>query len=406
MTVSSAKTDHVGKDRILLLAGLAATGTLATNIILPAFPKMGADLGLSVSELGVLLSSFFVTVAVGQLVVGPLSDRFGRQILVVGGLLTFVFGSLVCATAGGLTWLVAGRVIQALGACAASVLARAIARDMFRGETLGKALSFTMIASATAPGFSPLLGSALVDLFGWRSSFLFVASCASALAVHYLRRIGETHPAERRNPLPIASVATTYLALLTDTQFLLPAVAVCMVMGGLFSFFAAAPGVMMGQFGLTPFQLGLSFAGTVIIVFAAGLLAPRLAQRHGGRTIGMLGLILFCLGSASMIIVTTTPTYITFTAALSVLLFGMGLVNPLVTAIALEPFGRLAGAASALIGFLQMSCAAIGATLANSLPLEPSSALAVVLSGASALAFCAFLPVYLSLPPRTGGSLS
>lgn len=398
---SSGRTAGVGTALLLLLAGLAASGTLATNIILPAFPRMSSDLGLATSQLGLLLSSFFVTFAAGQLFVGPLSDRFGRRILVVGGLATFAAGSLVCAMADSLPWLASGRVIQALGACAASVLARAIARDLFHGEALGRALSFTMIAGATAPGFSPLLGSILVDASGWRATFLFVAFCAAALAVLYLRRVGETHPTELRSSMAIAGMAATYRSLITDTRFLLPALTVSLVLGGLFSFFAAAPGVMMGQLGLTPLELGLSFAGTVFIVFLAGLLAPRLARRYGDRAIGMLGLVVFFLGSGSMVIVAAAPTYLTFTAALSAILFGMGLINPLGTAIALEPFGRLAGSASALLGFLQMSSAAIGATLASSLPLDPSSALAVVLTATSILAFAAFFPVYRRGPAIT-----
>ncbi|TQI77240.1 DHA1 family bicyclomycin/chloramphenicol resistance-like MFS transporter [Bosea sp. AK1] len=389
-----ASTQHIRGDIVLLLAGLAASGTLATNIILPAFPRMGAELGLSGTEFGLLLSSFFLTFALGQLVVGPLSDRFGRRALVLGGLATFVAGSLVAALADGLGWLIVGRVVQAAGACAASVLARAIARDLFEGETLGKVLSLTMIAGAVAPGFSPLLGSVLVELSGWRMSFLFVAFCATALALLYLRRVGETHPPDARGELAFSSVARTYRSLLSDARFVLPASAVSMVLGGLFSFFAAAPGVLMGQLGLTPLQLGLSFAATVLIVFAAGLMAPRLARRHGDRTVGFAGLLAFAAGSLAMVVVAAEPTYVSFTAALSVVLFGMGLINPLGTAIALQPFGRQAGSASAMLGFLQMGTAAIGSTLASAMPFAPSVSLAIVMTVASAIALAAFLPVY------------
>ena len=127
---------HLTGGILFLLAGLAALGALATNIILPAFPRIGAELAISSPELGLLLSSFFVAFALGQLVAGPLSDRFGRQPLVLGGLAVFAAGSVVCALAGTLPVLVLGRVIQALGACAASVLSRAIARDLFDGGPL------------------------------------------------------------------------------------------------------------------------------------------------------------------------------------------------------------------------------------------------------------------------------
>lgn len=391
---------EVTGDVVVLLAGLAAIGTLATNIILPAFPRMGTELGLTGAQLGLLLSTFFLTFALGQLVVGPLSDRFGRCGLVVGGLATFVIGSVVAAVAGSLWWLVLGRVIQALGACAASVLARAIARDLFQGEALGRVLSLTMIAGAVAPGFSPLLGSVLVELSGWRMSFLFVAFCAAALAMLYLRRVGETHPVGARSELALRSVTATYRFLVLDRRFIRPALAVSMVLGGLLSFFAAAPGVLMGQLGLTPFQLGLSFAATVLIVFAAGLLAPRLARRHGSHEVGLFGLIVFAGGSLAMIAVAWQPTYLTFTAAISIVLFGMGLINPLGTAIALQPFGRQAGSASALLGFLQMSSAAIGSTLASVLPFPAATSLAIVMTVAAVLALLAFALAFRDRPER------
>lgn len=401
-------------ETLFLLAGLAALGALATNIILPSFPRMGAELAISPAQLGLLLSSFFVAFALGQLVVGPLSDRFGRRSLVLGGLAVFTAGSIICTFADTLPFLILGRVVQALGACAASVLSRAIARDLFDGEALARALALTMIAGAAAPGFSPLLGSVLDGQFGWRATFLVVAGFGVVLAWHYLRRTGETLPASRRAPLVPSAMALAYGRLAADPRFLLPALAVSLVIGGLYSFFAAAPGVLMNELGLTAFQLGLSFAATVLIVFAAGFLAPRLAHRWGPHTIGTLGLFLALVGATAMFVFAAQPSFISFTAAIGFYLFGMGLINPLGTAIALQPFGSQAGLASALLGFLQMSCAAIGATFASSLPFPASVSLAAVLTAASVLALLAFLPVALrqrestavspGAAPQTGGS--
>lgn len=391
---------------LFLLAGLASLGALATNIILPAFPRIGAELAISSPELGLLLSSFFVAFALGQLVVGPLSDRFGRKPLVLGGLAVFAAGSVLCALAGNLPLVVLGRVIQALGACAASVLSRAIARDLFDGEALGRALALTMIAGAAAPGFSPLLGSILAGLFGWRMIFFIVAAFGMVLALHYLGRIGETHPVGCRTPLAFSAVASAYGRLAADPRFLLPALAVSLVIGGLYSFFAAAPGVLMTELGLTAFQLGLSFAATVLIVFVAGFLAPRLAHRWGQRAIGMIGLFIALAGGVAMFAFAAAPAFTTFTMAIALYLFGMGLINPLGTAIALNPFGHQAGLASALLGFLQMGCAAIGASFASALPFPPSVSLAVVLTTGSALAFLVFLPVALRQPQVELGNSS
>jgi DHA1 family bicyclomycin/chloramphenicol resistance-like MFS transporter len=397
MAVSSATpSERVLTGEVLfLLAGLAALGALATNIILPAFPGIGGSLGVTTQDLGLTLSSFFVAFALGQLFVGPLSDRFGRKWLVLGGLAVFVTGSVLCAFADTLSFLIFGRVIQALGACAASVLSRAIARDLFDGEALARALALTMIAMAAAPGFSPLIGSALDAMFGWRITFVVVAIFGVALALHYARRIGETHTADRRASLAAKAVATAYGGLAVDPRFILPALSVSLVIGGLYTFFAAAPAVLMSELGLTAPQLGLSFASTVLIVFAAGFLAPRLAHRWGQVTVGLIGLLIAVVGGLSMFAFAAGPTFISFTVAIGLYLLGMGLINPLGTAIALHPFGKQAGLASALLGFLQMACAAVGASLASILPLPPSVSLAVILTTGSTLAVLVFLPVAL-----------
>ena len=259
-----------------------------------------------------------------------------------------------------------------------------------------------MIAGAAAPGFSPLLGSILAGLSGWRITFLVVAAFGVVLALHYSSRVGETHPVDRRTPLALSAVASAYGRLAADPRFLLPALAVSLVIGGLYSFFAAAPGVLMNELGLTAFQLGLSFATTVLIVFVAGFLAPRLAHRWGQRTVSMIGLFIALAGGVAMFAFAAAPAFMTFTMAIALYLFGMGLINPLGTAIALHPFGRQAGLASALLGFLQMGCAAIGASLASALPFPPSVSLAVVLTTASVLALLVFLPVFAA--PAPGGA--
>lgn len=383
---------------LFLLAGLAALGALATNIILPAFPRIGASLGASSQDLGLTLSSFFVAFAFGQLFVGPLSDRYGRKRLVLGGLAVFVAGSVLSSFADTLPFLILGRVIQALGACAASVLSRAIARDLFEGEALARALALTMIAAAAAPGFSPLLGSALDALFGWRTIFLIVAAFAVLLALHFSASVGETHAVDRRASLAASAVASAYGQLAADPRFHLPALSVSLVIGGLFTFFAAAPAILMSELGLTSFQLGLNFAITVLIVFAAGFLAPRLAHRWGQHVIGVIGLFIALAGSLLLFAFAAAPAFTPFTIAVALYLLGMGLINPLGTAIALQPFGQQAGLASALLGFLQMGCAAIGASLASVLPLQPYASLAVILTAGSALALLAFLPVAMRQP--------
>ncbi|KMN22204.1 multidrug effflux MFS transporter [Pseudomonas helleri] len=374
---------------LFLLAALAALGALATNIILPAFPAMGEDLGVSVRELSATLTSFFMAFALGQLFVGPLSDRFGRQRLVLIGLVIFIIGCLVCAVAGTLPQLIVGRVIQALGVCATSVLSRAIARDLFDGQELTRALSLTMVAMAAAPGFSPLLGGAFNSWLGWRATFGLVGVLAILLAMYYIIRLGETHSADKRPALSASSVLKIYQQLLIDRRFMAPALSVSLVIGSLYAFFATAPAILMTGFHFSPFELGLFFASTVFVVFGAGFLGPRCAQRWGQVRVARVGIIIALAASVALLVGKEDVFF--FSTFLTLFLLGMGLVNPLGTAIALQPFGQQAGAASALLGFLQMGCAAMAISVAATLPVSAYTSLGIILTSSLTLSFFAFL---------------
>jgi DHA1 family bicyclomycin/chloramphenicol resistance-like MFS transporter len=372
--------------QIAVLATLAAIGTLATNILLPSLPQMAASLHVSTAEVTASITVFLAVFAVGQLAVGPVSDRFGRRIPVLTGFVVFIAGSIWCGLATDLPNLLIGRVIQAAGACSTSVLSRAIARDLFSGAALGRAMALIMIAMAAAPGFSPLLGGALDHTLGWRAEFAFVGLFAAVAALAYAAVLGETHTSTRI-PLNPLAIAKTYFALSADRRFLIPAATVALIMGGLFAMFSAAPRVLIEGLHFTPIQLGLFFAGTVMIVFAAGMLATRLAPRFGLDRSIQGGLWLAAVGSVAILLVSiTSPTFLSFLGGMLVFLLGMGMVNPLGTAQALSPFGEKAGAASALIGFWQMMGAAIGVWLAATISHPAMFSLGIVLTGASLLA--------------------
>ena len=372
--------------QIAVLAVLAATGTLATNILLPSLPQMAASLHVSTSQVTSSITVFLAVFAVGQLAVGPISDRYGRRWPVLIGFAVFLAGSIWCGLATDLPGLLAGRVIQGAGACATSVLSRAIARDLFSGAALGRAMALIMIAMAAAPGFSPLLGGALDHYLGWRSEFVFLGVFAAVGALAYDRVLGESHRSTRI-PLNPLAIAKNYLGLVADRRFLVPAATVSLIMGGLFAMFSAAPRILIEGLRFTPIQLGLFFAGTVMIVFAAGMLSTRLAPRFGLDRSIRGGLWLAATGSIVILLVSRfSPGFLPFLGGMLVFLLGMGIVNPLGTAQALSPFGEKAGAASALLGFWQMMTAAIGVWLAATISHQAMFALGLVLTAAALIA--------------------
>lgn len=373
------RSSHLTGGRLALLASLAALGILATNIILPAFPVISRDLRAVPRELALTLSIFFVVFALGQLLVGPLADASGRRRFVLGGLALFVVGSVLCMTATTLTAMIAGRAVQAAGACATSVLARAIARDLYHGEELTRALSLVMIAMAAAPGFSPAIGTVMAASLGWRSIFGLVAVFGLVVGFYYMRSIGETLPGERRRPARPGETLLTYVGLIADRRFIAPAIAVSLIIGCLYSFFGTAPAILMTELGVSAGAMSLFFAATVFVVFGSGLMTARLSRRFGAGRVGMAGISMALVSGLWLLLDAATLQVVPFMAAVTLFLTGMGLVNPIGTALALEPFGDRAGAASALLGFLQMGCAAIGTSLVGILPLAPASAYAWIM---------------------------
>jgi MFS transporter, DHA1 family, multidrug resistance protein len=372
---------------IAVICAFAAMGTLATNIFLPSLPTMAADLHVSSAVVTSTISVFLAIFAVGQLIVGPLSDRFGRRIPILAGLCIFVAGTIWCAFAGDLSNLLVGRSIQAVGACTAMVLSRAIARDLFEGQALAKAMALTTIANAAAPGFSPLVGSALDHFFGWRSEFVFVAIFAICALLAYATLIGETNSSANGSVNPLA-VGGSYLGLIRDARFVAPTRTASLLVAGLFAVFSAAPRVLLEHFGFSPVTLGLLFAGVVVLVFGASMLAPRLSARLGLYRAMLVGLGSTAIGAVALLlaVLVANNAFLPFLFTTAIFLFGVGIASPLSSAAALSPFGNKAGVAAALFGFAQMAGAACGALLAAVVSNDPALGLAIVLALASPLA--------------------
>jgi DHA1 family bicyclomycin/chloramphenicol resistance-like MFS transporter len=378
---------HAVSVPIAIICAFAATATLATNIFLPSLPGMARALDVSSAAVTSAITVYLSVLAIGQLIVGPLSDRFGRRPVNLVGLGVFIVGTIWCAFAGDFASLLAGRAIQASGACAASVLSRAIARDLFDGEMLAKVMAWITIATAAALGFSPLLGGMLDHFFGWRSAFIFVAGFAIAAAAAYAAFVGETNRSFRTSMNPRV-IAHCYLDLIRDVRFLGPAKTSALLMVGLFAILSSAPRVLLESFGLSPITLGWLFAGVVFVVFGAGWLAPKCSARLGLFRATLVGLGLTMIGGIALLVavLVAKDSLLLFFVTAAIFLLGLGIASPLSSAAALSPFGSRAGAAASLLGFAQMVGAAAGTSLAAAVSSDPALGLGIVLALASPLA--------------------
>ena len=397
MSVEAAAIDGkpvrlTGKPLIFFLTLLAALGMLATNMYLASFPSIGRDLAASPAQVKLTLTVFLLGFAFGQLVIGPLSDMLGRRPLLLAGLIVYAITSVLCAIATHIDWMIGIRIVQAVGACTGSVIARAVARDLFQGDALTRSLAMITTLVAVAPGFSPLLGGIIETLVGWRGTFAFLALVGAFAAAVVWLRIPETHDARDSAP-KLGEAFASYFELLGTRAFLVPGLSIACAMAGLFAFFASAPIIFIEHFGVAPIVFGTIPCFTVFAVFAGGFSAPRLAKRWSGMKPILFGLTIMLIGASAMF----AAAYLNYAgmpqvlATLMIFLFGMGIVSPLSTVVAMRPFPEKAGAASALIGFCQMAGGALGTILLSLLPFPLLQALPTVMAGGAIIGLGAVL---------------
>lgn len=374
-----------GKALLFFLTLLAALGMLAINMYLASFPSLGKDLAATPAQVKLTLTVFLLGFAFGQLIIGPLSDRFGRRSLLLAGLVLYALTSAMIAAAVNIEWMLGLRVAQAVAACTGSVLTRAVARDLFSGDELTRSLGFITTLVAAAPGFSPLIGGLMETFLGWRAIFILLALVGIFSTLVVWLRVPETHHSRDTAP-SIGQAFASYFTLIARRDFIVPALATTCAMAGLFAFFAASPSIFIERYGVSPALFGFIPCVTVFTVFAGGFSAPRLAKKWAGYRPIFFGVAMMIVGGAAMLTVSQfEPGMFHVLGTLVFFLFGMGITNPLSTVFALRPFPEMAGAASALIGFFQMAGGALGTIALGLLPYPLLTALPLTMLGTALL---------------------
>lgn len=350
----------------ILLSALVALGPISTDLYLPSLPGLARGFGVAASDVQLTLSVFLIALATAQLIHGPLSDRFGRRPVLLAGLCIYVIATLVCMMASTIHILVAARFAQAVGACVGPVLGRAVVRDVHGRAGAVRVLSYMSAAMALAPAVGPILGGFLEVRFGWQSNFLALAiyGCLGFLATFLML------PETNRRPDPEAArpmrIAAGYRGLLGHRAYLGYVLCCAFAYSGIFAFISGSSFVFIDVIGLAPDAFGFCFAAIVIGYIIGTVLAGRLSRRFDidrliavGSTIAVWsGLLIVGLAVAG-IATAGLAGILVIVLPMLVYMIGIGLVLPNSIAGAVGPFPRAAGAASALLGFTQMSLAAI-----------------------------------------------
>ncbi|MBN8449875.1 MAG: multidrug effflux MFS transporter [Candidatus Accumulibacter sp.] len=344
-----------------LLTTLVALGPLSTDLYLPALPTLARVFATDAAGVQLTLSVFLAGFACGQIFYGPLSDRFGRRPLMLGGLALFCAGSIGCVLATSIEMLVLARFVQALGACAGPVIGRAVVRDLWGASESARIIAYMGGAMAIAPLLGPTLGGFLTVLFGWQSNFLLLLLIGALQLVAVACMLSESNV--HRDPAashPRQTVAN-FARLLADRHYLGCLLSFSFSYSALFAFISASSFVLADRHGLTPQVYGLCF-GVVIAGYLVGSLASgRLVRRLGSDYLLLRGAWLGAIAGVSMAALEFSGVR-SIAAILGPMFFctvATGLVMPNAIARALAPYPAMAGSASALMGFVQMTIAAL-----------------------------------------------
>jgi DHA1 family bicyclomycin/chloramphenicol resistance-like MFS transporter len=346
-----------------LLASLTALGPLSMDMYVPSLPDIGRALHAPISQVQLTISSYLFGYAAGQLLYGPVSDRFGRKPVLLAALLLYGIGSVVCALTPSIETLIAVRFVQALGGAGAIVLARAVVRDLYSGVRAGRELSLMGSIQAFAPIVAPVIGGALQTAFGWRASFIVLVAFALCAGAATARLLPETLHRRTPGPLSLAALGGLYRSVLKHPAFLAFLAIMTPTFVGLYAWVSGASVVIQGVYGLSPLAFGATYAAGSLGYMAGTTIAARNVVRFGlDRTIGIGGAIMAAGGLAMATAVGLGLASVAWlVGAMTVYLAGMGLAMPQTMAGALTPFGDRAGTASSLLGFSQQTCAAIAA---------------------------------------------
>ncbi len=345
----------------VLLAALSAIGPLTTDMYLPSLPDIARLLSASTAQTQLTVSSYLIGFAVGQIFYGPLADRHGRKPVLLGAMALYCAASLACALSTSIEMLIAARALQALGGSGGIVLARAIVRDLYSGARAGRELSLIGGVMALAPVFAPLLGGVLQTGFGWRSVFFTLVGGGLVGATIVGPLLPETLSQRAAHPVTPASMLKSYRVVARNPAYLAYLGLASTSFAGLFAWISGSSFVLQYLYGLTPFQFGIAFAVGSAGYMSGTTYAARLVMRHGiDRTLGV-GSAAMAAGGLGMVMAVAFA--LTSAAALvlpmALYLAGLGMVLPQAIAGAMTPFPERAGAASALLGFVQQSAAAL-----------------------------------------------
>jgi DHA1 family bicyclomycin/chloramphenicol resistance-like MFS transporter len=371
---------------LILMGALTAIGPFSTDMYLPAFPAMAEGLHTTLGEIERTLAIYLVGLALSQMAYGSLADRYGRKRPLICGLALYTLSSIGCALAGDVQVLLACRVLQALGAAAGMVVPRAVVRDHYSTQGAARALSMMILVMGLAPILAPLAGGQLVGL-GWRSLFWTMAALGLTLLVAVILVMRESLAPENVVPLNWRVVLGNYSALLKHRGFMAHSLAGGLCQAGMFAYIAGSPHLFIQVYGVPVEHYGLFFGSNAAILIIGAQLSAHLLRRHTSLLLQRRALTVLALAALAGLAMALSGVITLWLAMafIQLYMFSNGFVNPNSAALALSEQGRRLGAASAVLGTLQYSCAALASTAISLWQIDSALPLTTIMTGCACL---------------------
>lgn len=387
--------------RLLILGGLSAFGPLSIDMYLPALPRMAGDFQASDTTVQLTLTAFVVGLAAGQIVAGPLSDSFGRRRPLLAGLGLYIAGSIAAAVSPGVELLIAARSVQALGAAAGIVIARAAVRDLYTGTAMTKFFSLLLLVNGLAPILAPVLGGQLLTFTSWRGVFVVLTAFGALLLGAVAFALPEPLPAERRHPARLGGVLRTYWHLLTDRTFLGYALTAGLNFAALFAYISGSSFALQDVYRLSPQEYSVVFGLNGVGIVLAGQLNGWLVGRFPERTLLRAGLTVSTVAGLATLAATTMRLPLpALLIPLLLMVSCIGIISPNASSLALAGHARTAGSASALLGVLQFAIGGIATPLVGLGGAGTAVPMTAVMAGFGVLALLSFATLAVSPDQR------
>lgn len=374
---------------ILILGLLTALGPIATDIYLPAFEDIAVKLNTHISTISYTLSSFFIGLSIGQLIYGPMLERFGRKKPIYLGLVIYFLASLGCALSADIYILIGLRFFQAVGACAGMVAARALVRDLFEDKEVAQVFSLLMVVVAVSPIIAPTLGGLITIQLGWRWVFASLSILTLLVFIGSYFKLPHGKPANPQHSLRLKPVLKNYRQVLLDKQFAVYAISGSIAYAGIYSYLSGSPHIYLELFAVSKTEYSIIFA-----IIAAGLIGSSqinnlILKKKETAQVVPVAQVFQCLLSVALVAISYFEVgglYLT-TVLIFLYMCCLGFIFPNASALSLVRLGHTAGNASAMLGAIQMVMGAIGSALVSYFQARTDLAMYLVMCSVAFLAF-------------------